>query len=61
LYPGISKILVAKGDAYGDPYGDVIAYTVKEIVQKYGYDKVIGPGSTFGKDVVPRIGGLLDV
>lgn len=31
------------------------------MVEKGGYDKVISSGSAFGKDVVPRLGGLLDV
>ena len=32
-----------------------------KIVQASGYDKIIAATSSFGKDVVPRIGGLLDV
>ena len=42
-------------------FGDQISHTVKEIVQKGGYDKVIAATSAFGKDVIPRLGGLLDV
>ena len=38
-----------------------MAQTVKELVLKGGYDKVISSSSAFGKDLVPRIGGLLDV
>jgi electron transfer flavoprotein alpha subunit len=30
------------------------------VVQKGGYDKIIGATSAFGKDVIPRLGGLLD-
>lgn len=33
---------------------------MKEVIQKGGYDKVIGSTSAFGKDVIPRLGGLLD-
>ena len=33
---------------------------MKEIIQKNGYDKVIASTSAFGKDVIPRLGGLLD-
>ena len=32
-----------------------------EVVKTGGYDKVISAASGFGKDVVPRLGGLLDV
>ena len=42
-------------------YSDPVAQTVKELVLKGGYDKVISSSSAFGKDLVPRIGGLLDV
>jgi electron transfer flavoprotein alpha subunit len=42
-------------------YGDAISYTVKSIVQSKGYDKVIASTSAFGKDVIPKLGGLLDV
>ena len=41
-------------------YGDQISLTVKEVVLKGGYDKVISSTSAFGKDVIPRLGGLLD-
>jgi electron transfer flavoprotein alpha subunit len=30
------------------------------VVKNGGYDKVIASTSAFGKDVVPRLGGLLD-
>ena len=30
------------------------------MVKNGGYDKVIASTSAFGKDVVPRLGGLLD-
>ena len=43
-----------------NPYGDQISHTLKEVVQKGGYDKIIGSTSAFGKDVIPRLGGLLD-
>ena len=42
-------------------YSDPVAQTVKELILKGGYDKVISSSSAFGKDLVPRIGGLLDV
>ena len=51
---------MAKSPALLNPFGDQISQAVKEIVQKGGYDKVIGSTSAFGKDVIPRLGGLID-
>jgi electron transfer flavoprotein alpha subunit len=42
-------------------YGDLVSKTLKDVVEKGGYDKVIASTSAFGKDVIPRLGGLLDV
>ena len=33
---------------------------MKSLVSKNGYDKVVGGATAFGKDIIPRIGGLLD-
>ena len=41
-------------------YGDSVSHRVKSIVEKGGYDKVVACTSAFGKDVIPRLGGLLD-
>jgi len=42
-------------------YGEAVANVVSDLVKGQGYDKVIAPSTAFGKDVVPRVGGLLDV
>lgn len=60
-YSGINKILVTKDPSLQNAYGDSIARVVKALVQAKGYDKVVAASSGFGKDVVPRIGGLLDL
>jgi len=59
-YPGISKIIVAKSPELLNPYGDKVSQTVKDVVEKGGYDKIVASTSAFGKDVIPRLGGLLD-
>jgi electron transfer flavoprotein alpha subunit len=59
-YPGISKIIVAKSSDLLNPYGDKVSQTVKDVIQKGGYDKIVASTSAFGKDVIPRLGGLLD-
>ena len=42
-------------------YGGLLAHTIRELIEKGKYDKVIAPANAFGKDVLPRVGGLLDV
>ena len=70
-YPGIRKILVARDATLLNPYkiiwfihfryGDHVSHTLNKVVKGSSYDKVVGNSSAFGKDVIPRLGGLLDV
>ena len=60
-YPGISKIHTAKSDKLDNPYGQSVALIAQSVIDAGGYDKVIAASSSFGKDVVPRIGGLMDL
>ncbi len=60
-YPNIKKIIVAKENSHANAQADYVAHIIKALVQKNGYDKVIAAASAFGKDVVPRVGGLLDI
>ena len=34
---------------------------MRDVVKAKSYDKVVASTSAFGKDVIPRLGGLLDV
>jgi electron transfer flavoprotein alpha subunit len=54
-------VLVAKDNTLANSYGDAVARTVASIVKSKGYDKVISASSGFGKDFMPRVGGMLDV
>lgn len=38
----------------------MVSHTVKEAIMKGGYNKVVASTSAFGKDIIPRLGGLLD-
>jgi len=60
-YPGVRKILTATNDALENPYGQSIAQLTKGLVEKEGYTQVVASSTGFGKDVVPRLGGLLDL
>lgn len=60
-YPGVNKIIVASDPVLQNPYGDFMSKLAHQMVQQGGYDKVVAAASGFGKDVMPRLGGLLDV
>ena len=59
--PGIRKILTASNDKLDNPYGQSMAQITEGVVKSGGYTQVIAATSSFGKDVVPRLGGLLDL
>jgi len=60
-YPGLTKVYTATHDALEDPYGSSVAQIARGLVEKNGYVNIISASSGFGKDVVPRLGGLLDL
>ena len=41
--------------------GQTIADIASKLVQKNGYTNVIAATTGFGKDVMPRMGGILDL
>jgi len=51
---------VAQDPLLENPYGDSMAKIVRELVAAKGYNNVLAAATMFGKDVIPRIGGLLD-
>jgi len=60
-YSGVSKIIVSKDASLQNAYGDSVAKVVSSLVKSKGYDKIVAASSSFGKDVVPRVGGILDL
>lgn len=59
--PGIRKILTASNDKLENPYGQTMANIAEGLVKDNSYSQVIAATSSFGKDVIPRLGGLLDL
>ena len=53
--------MVANDPALQNAYGDAVSKVAHSLVQANNYDKVIAAASGFGKDIMPRLGGLLDV
>ncbi len=57
---GVSKVLAVSNAANAQPVAAVLAPQVVELA-KNGYTHVLFPGTTFGKDLAPRVAAKLDV
>jgi len=57
---GVRKVLVAEGAGFGRYLAVTFAPAVAEVALRFGYGAVLAPASTFGKDFMPRLSGLLD-
>ncbi len=56
---GVAKVLVVNNAANANPVSAVLAPQVVELAK--GYSHVLLPGTTFGKDLAPRVAAKLDV
>jgi electron transfer flavoprotein alpha subunit len=57
--PGIAKVLLADDAAYTHQLAENTAALVVKLAPDYGY--VLAPATTTGKNMLPRVGALLDV
>jgi electron transfer flavoprotein alpha subunit len=57
---GVRKVLLGEGAAFAQYLGVTFAQAVAQAVKEKGYGSVLAPASTFGKDFMPRVSGLLD-
>jgi electron transfer flavoprotein alpha subunit len=57
--PGVSKVLVADAPAYGAQLAENVSALVAEVAA--GYDAVLAPATTSGKNIMPRVAAHLDV
>jgi electron transfer flavoprotein alpha subunit len=56
---GVSKVLHAEGDEYANRLAEPLAALVVSLAD--GYDTLMAPATTSGKNVMPRVAALLDV
>ena len=56
---GVSKVLLADSPAFDHLLAENVAPFIAKLAADYDY--VVAPTSTFGKNVLPRVGALLDV
>ncbi len=58
---GAAKVFVAENDAFKQSNPDALSKLIADHIKKNGYDVVIFGGSSFGKDIAPRVAAKLDV
>jgi electron transfer flavoprotein alpha subunit len=56
---GVEKVLLVEHPAYEHPLAEDLAALLVSIAS--GYDHLLAPSTTFGKNVMPRVAALLDV
>ena len=56
---GVSKVLLAEGDAYAHMLAEPAAALIVSLAGPY--DALIAPATTNGKNIMPRVAALLDV
>jgi electron transfer flavoprotein alpha subunit len=56
---GVDKVLVASGGAYGHGLAEPLAALIVSLAP--AYDAIVGPATSTGKNVLPRVAALLDV
>jgi electron transfer flavoprotein alpha subunit len=56
---GVAKVLRVEHPAYAHPLAEDIAALLVSVAE--GYDHLLAPSTTFGKNVMPRAAALLDI
>lgn len=56
---GVSRVLLADHPCYEAQSAENFAALVSDIAEPYSY--ILGPSNSFGKNLLPRVGALLDV
>jgi electron transfer flavoprotein alpha subunit len=57
---GVRKVLLCEGASFAKYLAVTYAQAVAQMVKERGYGAVFAPASTFGKDFMPRLSGMLD-
>jgi electron transfer flavoprotein alpha subunit len=56
---GVTKVLLAEGEPYAHMLAEPAAALIVSLAS--GYDALVAPATTMGKNVMPRVAALLDV
>lgn len=55
---GVSRVLIADAECYNHQLAENVAALIVELAQ--GYSHVLAPATTTGKNIMPRVGALID-
>jgi electron transfer flavoprotein alpha subunit len=58
---GAAKVFVVENDAFTQYNPDALAKLIADQIRKHNYDVVLFGGSSFGKDLAPRVAARIDV
>ena len=58
---GVGKVLLVDNTANADPVAAILAPQIAKVAEDGGYTHVLGPNTTYGKDLMPRVAALLGV
>jgi len=58
---GVSKVLLASHAALTHQLAEPMGLLLRAVQERYGFSHIFAPGSTFGKNVLPRAASLLGV
>ncbi len=61
VLPGARRVYCAAAEAYAHQLAEPVAERLASLVAEQGYTTVLAAATTQGKDVLPRLAGLLDV
>lgn len=57
---GVAKVLLVIDDVFSQYLAETSAPVIAGLIKERGYSYALAPASTFGKDLMPRVAGILD-
>jgi electron transfer flavoprotein alpha subunit len=57
----VKRVLHVNHPAHQNPVAELLAPLIVALQKQHSFTHVLAPASTFGKNLIPRVGGLLDV
>eukprot|EP01087_Luapelamoeba_hula_P020611 TRINITY_DN705_c0_g1_i1.p1 TRINITY_DN705_c0_g1~~TRINITY_DN705_c0_g1_i1.p1 ORF type:complete len:377 (+),score=64.76 TRINITY_DN705_c0_g1_i1:50-1132(+) len=58
---GVKEVLLAQNEAFKHSLPENVTPLLKQVHEQGKYSHIVAPASTFGKGILPRLAGILDV